>query len=123
MFTIDRTAKVLLGAIAILLALLVFKPLLTVTPAAQAQTTTTSTTDQIDQIVGYRTAMISQIPLSTTDKVRNVYLLDKAQSFILQYDGHFDVYRINGVTVTQAQLLENQILQNQAAQSNQLLSK
>jgi len=120
MFTIDRSAKYLLATIAILLAILVFKPLLKVTSAAQAQTTTTGSTDQIDQIAGYRTALISTIPLSATDKVRFVYVMDKAQSFILQYDGHCDVYRINGVTVAQAQLLQSQILQTKAAQSNQL---
>jgi hypothetical protein len=120
MFNIDRTAKYLLASIAVLLAILVFKPLLKVTPSAQAQTTTSTSADAIDQIVGYRTAMISQIVLSATDKVRFVYVMDKAQSFILQYDTHCDVYRITGVTVAQAQAAQTKIQQTNAANSNLL---
>jgi len=34
--------------------------------------------------------------------VQNVLVVDEAHSFIIQYDSHLEVYRINDVTLSQA---------------------
>ena len=104
---IDRTTKFLLTAIALLLAVLVFKPLFTLTSEAQAQTNTvatpirqTATTDS-PTYVGSRSTLISTIAINDDDRVRNLLVLNSARSFIVQYDNRFEIYRVSDITKEQ----------------------
>jgi hypothetical protein len=102
MFSPDRTIKCLLAAIAVLLLILAGKPLLRVTPSAMAQTAADSAL-----VVGYRTSLISSIKIASADRVRGVQVIDSAQSFVVQYDDRFEVYRVNSVTADQINALKS----------------
>lgn len=105
----DRTTRLLLAIIAVALAAIALKPLLHVTSAAVAQEVigsgTTGIQDQAgtaDQtrILGYRVTQVSTIVVPKGDTVRSLQVLDKAQSFVVQYDNRLEVYRINDVRMT-----------------------
>lgn len=115
MFTIDRTVKLLLAVIAILLAVLVFRPQTQLTPIAWAQDTSTTTggdtsaSQDTGGLIGYRTSMISSIAIAKTDKIRSLQVVNSAQSFVVQYDNRLEVYRIGGLSKdTLGQLAQKQ---------------
>lgn len=100
----DRTVKVLLGTIVVLLTLLLLRPQVKIAPEAQAENRALTTrVEQAPDVVGYRTALISTVNVPKGDKVRNVLVIDSAQSFVVQYDDRMEVFRVNDITATMVQ--------------------
>src|SRR5262245_15715929 len=97
MLAIDRTVKIMLALIVILLGILVFKPTLNVAPEALAQTRTTD--DRGGGVDGYRVALISSIAYAKNRPVRDVQVLDTARSIVVRFDNSIEVYRIETVSI------------------------
>jgi len=92
----DRTVKMLLGLIAIFLAILALRPVLTLASSANAQTVT-ATSDLVT--IGQKVVEVSSIKVAEGKAVRGVYVVESAKCFIVQYDDHFQVYGLTDVKV------------------------
>jgi hypothetical protein len=99
MFPIDRTVKILLGLIALFLGIVALRPLVEVATTAWAQSATViGPADENGMVtIGSRVVDVSTVLREQGKAVRGVYVIDSAQSFIVQYDDHFRVYRIRDV--------------------------
>ena len=131
MIQIDRTVKMLLGAIVIVLAIIAFKPFFDVVPSALAQTTAqqTMTLAQLVQLaqtaplnaynqldLGYTVPQPSIIQVPQGQYVREIQVIDSAHAFLVRYDNRIEVYRIQTVMADKTQLEQRiQQLQNSGA--------
>lgn len=89
----DKTVKIMLLVIIVLLSALLIRSTWDPTPAAQAATVSAKKVSQ-DY---YATKMISV--LERTD-IKAVHIVDSAQSFILELDDGLEIYRIQGSRIT-----------------------
>lgn len=92
MLKTDRTTKLLLAAIVVLLAVLVFRPMLPVAPDAHAQSAIPVEADTVE--LGYRIPQPTTIRIPANEYVREIQVIDSAQSFLVRYDNRIEVYRI-----------------------------
>lgn len=101
----DLTTKVLLTVIALFLGILVVRPWMTSTTAnlplgLGTQSAVAAETDNLTNAnkIGIRTELASILRLSDKSKVRSIHVIDKAQSFLVQYDDVMMLYTIKDVT-------------------------
>jgi hypothetical protein len=100
MITIDRTTKLFLTVIVLLLAAIVFRPMLPISPSAMAQTTTTTDTSTVE---------VTQIPqpsliaVPSGQYVREIQVIDSAKAFLVRYDNRIEVYHVQVLQLTRAQ--------------------
>jgi hypothetical protein len=122
----DRMVKLLLTLIVLLLSVIALRPLFPSATLAHATDTTSSvdnvSTTSSDQanVVGLRTVLASRIPVSTSDKIRALHVVDSAHSFIVQYDNRIEVYWLDNLIPSAAALTA---LRNKAAASTSKLSE
>lgn len=93
----DRTTKFLLLVIATLLAALVLRPLWPTSRAVAAESTTTTSTDTQTETrrYGYRLTEVGNITVPRGVIVREMEVVDSAQSFVVRMDDKINVYRID----------------------------
>ena len=102
----DRITKMLLAFIAIFLGVLVFKSVFQATPLAAAVTTNAvqnlnaMSKSSDGTVKGFNTLPVSVINLNPKAKVISVQVMDIAQSFVVQYVDHIEVYRVDTSDVT-----------------------
>lgn len=87
----DATVKFLLAAIAMLLAVIAFRPMFQITPEAQAQNT----------LPGLQTVRMSQVAVDTQQPIQDVLVMDHAKCFLVCYNNRIDVYRVIDEVLTQ----------------------
>lgn len=98
MVNVDRSIKVMLGLIVVLLGVLVLRPMLSVETEAQASSTNA---DGNAVIEAYKTRMVTNIPLlnAEVDPLLQIVVLDDAHSFILQRKHRLEVYHLDDLTL------------------------
>lgn len=95
MFTPDRTVKLMLGAIIMLLTAILADRLISST--AKADTTTSSSSGLVE--AAWTTEAVSSIKFGTKDRIKNIFTLDQANSVVVQYDDRIDIYRMRPVYI------------------------
>ncbi|MCE5229577.1 hypothetical protein LLG95_08275 [bacterium] len=95
MFTPDRTIKLMLGAIILLLAALLADRLISTTATAQSSTTTSSGLVEL----AWKTDLVTNLKLGSSDRVKNILALDQANSVVVQYEDRIEIYRLAPVYV------------------------
>ncbi len=97
MIQFDRTVKILLGLIALFLGILALQPILRFVSTAQAQDGTansTTSTRREPPVIGHRVQFMSSIAISEDTPIREMQVIDSAQSFVVRYDKKIDVYYV-----------------------------
>jgi hypothetical protein len=93
----DRTTKTLLTVIALLLALLVARPMLKVSTDANAEDSTSTST-----IKGAGVRVVSAIAPVKNNSVKSIQVMDNANCFVaLMDDSTIYVYKVADLTITQ----------------------
>lgn len=88
MFIADRTIKTALFVIIVLLAVLVGTQL-------QAQTQVPPIIpNESGMLEGWDTQLVTEIKIKPADRVKNMYIIDQAQAFVVQYEDRITVYRV-----------------------------
>lgn len=95
MFTPDRTVKLMLGAIIILLTAILADRI--VTSTARADATTSSSSNLIE--AAWTTETVSSIKIGTKDRIKSIFTLDQANSVVVQYEDRIDIYRMRPVYI------------------------
>ena len=98
MVNVDRSVKVMLGMIVLLLGVLVLRSMISVTTEAQASSANSSGQAVIES---YKTRMVSNIPLTKedTDPIQQIIVMDNAHAFILQYQHRLEIYHLDDLTL------------------------
>lgn len=96
MFTPDRTVKFMLGTIIILLTAILADQLISTT--AKADDTATSTSSSLIE-AAWKTDAVSSIKIGSSDRIKNIYTLDQANSVVVQYSDRIDIYRMRPVYI------------------------
>jgi hypothetical protein len=99
MKTTDRTTKLLLAAIVVLLGLLAVRPMLPMTSSAVAQQAVPIADDNVD--LGFRVPQPSVIVVPEGQFVREIQVIDSAQAFLVRYDNRIEVYRVQVMQMSQ----------------------
>ena len=94
MFVIDRTVKLLLVAVVMLLA--VNAGTQVIQPAGAQTANSPSTVME----AGWLTEIVSAIPIKKEDRVNAIHVMDQAQSFVIQYENRIEVYRVRSFNVS-----------------------
>ena len=102
----DRTTKLLLLVIAVFLGILVLRPMVRVTPEATAQSSSSDDrgTSVRNRLKGWKTAYLSRIPTDPNQKSPDIHVVDSAQSFLVCYRDHIEVWRIADISISRAAL-------------------
>ena len=96
MFTPDRTIKLMLGAIILLLAALLADRLISTT--ATAQSSTSSSSSGLVELA-WKTDLVTKLQLGSSDRVKSILALDQANSVVVQYEDRIEIYRLAPVYV------------------------
>ena len=103
MIAMDRTVKLLLGAIVILLGTLVIRgtesktdelPIRKISSTAHADTVTAATPTSTTTSFGFREAQISIINIPRSNTVKEVFPIEGTGCFGIRYDHHVEVYSV-----------------------------
>lgn len=91
----DRTTKFLLIIIALLLGILVVRPMWRTAPAFAADTRSTTTSSTIDtRPFSYRLTEVGNILIPSTVTVREMQVIDSTGGFLLRMNDKINVYRM-----------------------------
>ncbi|HOE97680.1 MAG TPA: hypothetical protein PLS90_13170 [Candidatus Sumerlaeota bacterium] len=92
----DRTVKILLTIIAVLLAILVVRPALRFAPEVTAQTSDrrNAPNPNPEPIIRWHTDLLSTIPHLVNKRKPEIHVINGDSAFLLQYDDRVEVWRI-----------------------------
>ncbi len=104
MITFDRTTKILLGAIVVLLAIMIVQPRLKTSPEAFALDPNQSASFNVGTTYAYKVERISLINTPDKEKLIEVFAIPGAACFGVRYESHIEVYSVfqsprSGVTM------------------------
>ena len=100
----DKTVKMLLAAIAVLLAVIAFRPYLDTATTAQAQiggtnsSSTPSTTSAAPITGSYQTTLLNRITFA--DSIQGLEVMDRISVFLVRTQNRVEVYRIDAAPTT-----------------------
>lgn len=100
--TTDRTVKILLVVIALLLVVIAARPLFTFAPQAFAASDNRGiaiSNNDTTQFAGHRLQQVGMMTIPRSATVREVQVIDSAQAFVVRFDNQIAVFRVDKINI------------------------